>query len=64
MLSPELGVESWEIDVFIDPLNNDPPMIMPLADVHCQLCRGRITHTDPNIWMTATMDRVSKLSVF
>ncbi|KAJ7084549.1 hypothetical protein B0H15DRAFT_747888, partial [Mycena belliarum] len=54
---PELGVETWELDIFIDPHSNYPPIIMPLADVHCQLCRGRIIHTEPQLWMTATMDR-------
>ncbi|KAF8170478.1 hypothetical protein K438DRAFT_211344 [Mycena galopus ATCC 62051] len=32
-------------------------MIIPLAEIHCQLCRGRVTHVDPPLWITATMDR-------
>jgi hypothetical protein len=24
--SPELGVETWELDQYIDPLSNDPPI--------------------------------------
>ncbi|KAJ7916576.1 hypothetical protein B0H13DRAFT_2323189 [Mycena leptocephala] len=55
--SPELGVETWEFNTFVDPFADHPPMIMPLADVHCQLCRGTVTHTDPKMWITATMDR-------
>jgi hypothetical protein len=59
VLSPELGIETWDIDTYVNPLIHDPPMIMRLADLHCQMCRGRVTHTEPNMWITATMDRVS-----
>ncbi|KAJ7821384.1 hypothetical protein B0H14DRAFT_3471571 [Mycena olivaceomarginata] len=54
---PELGVETWELDQYVDPLSNDPPTIIPLADIHCQLCRGRVTHVSPKLWMTITLDR-------
>ncbi|KAJ7725788.1 hypothetical protein B0H16DRAFT_1241805, partial [Mycena metata] len=54
---PELGVETWELNQFVDPLSHDPPMIMHLRDLHCQLSRGTVTHTVPNMWITATMDR-------
>jgi hypothetical protein len=56
--SPELGIETWELDTFQDPATSDLPIIVPLAEVHCQLSRGRIEHTDPKMWITATMDRV------
>ncbi|KAF8214773.1 hypothetical protein K438DRAFT_2138267 [Mycena galopus ATCC 62051] len=54
---PELGVETWELDQYVDPLRSEPLMIIPLAEIHCQLCRDRITHVDPPLWITATMDR-------
>lgn len=54
---PELGVETWDLDVFQDPKTSNLPIILPLKDVHCQLCRGRIEHTVPGMWITATMDR-------
>ncbi|KAK7059313.1 hypothetical protein R3P38DRAFT_2430742, partial [Favolaschia claudopus] len=59
---PELGVETWEYNQYIDPRSHDPPMIMRLADVHCQVSRGR-TEGTPKLWITATMDRVSILFV-
>ncbi|KAK6984573.1 hypothetical protein R3P38DRAFT_2575729, partial [Favolaschia claudopus] len=55
---PELGVETWEYNQYVDPRSHDPPMIMRLADVHCQVSRGR-TEGTPKLWITATMDRVS-----
>ncbi|KAF7346894.1 hypothetical protein MVEN_01441600 [Mycena venus] len=54
---PELGIETWDIDTYVNPLIHDPPMIIRLTDLHCQVCRGRVTHTEPNMWITATMDR-------
>ncbi|KAK7059460.1 hypothetical protein R3P38DRAFT_2758890 [Favolaschia claudopus] len=53
---PELGVETWEYNQYVDPRSHDPPMIMRLADVHCQVSRGR-TDSTPKLWITATMDR-------
>ncbi|KAK6974626.1 hypothetical protein R3P38DRAFT_2378737, partial [Favolaschia claudopus] len=54
---PELGIETWVLDKFQDPLRSELPIIIPLEQVHCQLSRGRILHTTPPMWMTATMDR-------
>ncbi|KAJ7199345.1 hypothetical protein C8J57DRAFT_1104501 [Mycena rebaudengoi] len=54
----ELGIDTWDLDVFLDPQTTNPPMIMRLADIHCQLARGRLTHTTPHMWITTTMDRV------
>jgi hypothetical protein len=58
--SPELGVETWELDKFEDPRTSNIPIIVPLMDVYCQLSRGRgrVEHTDPKIGITATMDRM------
>ena len=59
--SPELGVETWELDLYIEPTASRLPMILPLDEVHCQLSRCRLEHVDPPLWMTTTMDRVSAL---
>ncbi|KAF8144335.1 hypothetical protein K438DRAFT_1782899 [Mycena galopus ATCC 62051] len=60
---PELGVETWDIDTYVNSLSNELPMIMCLADLHCQVCRGRMIHTEPKLWITATLDRWSTVAV-
>ncbi|KAJ7167178.1 hypothetical protein C8R43DRAFT_1160531, partial [Mycena crocata] len=54
---PELGVETWTLDKYLDRDATDLPLIMPLAHVNCQLSRGRVEHIEPPLWMTVTMDR-------
>ncbi|KAJ7770773.1 hypothetical protein B0H16DRAFT_1775042, partial [Mycena metata] len=54
---PELGIETWEIDRYQDRQDGAFPIVLPLGEIHCQLARGRIEHTDPKMWITATMDR-------
>ncbi|KAJ7193720.1 hypothetical protein GGX14DRAFT_301290, partial [Mycena pura] len=55
---PQLGVETWDYDVFADPGEDTfPPIIIPFDQIHCQVARGKITHTDPPLWITVTMDR-------
>ncbi|KAJ6605756.1 hypothetical protein B0H10DRAFT_2311130 [Mycena sp. CBHHK59/15] len=54
---PELGIETWVLDEYIDPKASDLSIIMLLSDVHCQLSRGRLEHVVPPLWITATMDR-------
>ncbi|CAK5283400.1 unnamed protein product, partial [Mycena citricolor] len=56
-LFPELGVETWKLNQFVDPISNTPPMIVQLANVHCQVARCTVTHTDPPLWITTTIDR-------
>lgn len=57
--SPELGIDTWTLDKYVDPKESNLPIIMRLEDVNCQLSRGRIEHIEPPLWITATMDRVS-----
>ncbi|KAJ6616802.1 hypothetical protein B0H10DRAFT_1948818 [Mycena sp. CBHHK59/15] len=55
---PQLGVETWEYDTYADPkAENFPPIVMPLDEIHCQISRGKISHTKPPLWITTTMDR-------
>ncbi|KAJ7430613.1 hypothetical protein B0H11DRAFT_1942765 [Mycena galericulata] len=55
---PQLGVETWDYDIFADPKDDKfPPIIIPFDQIHCQVARGKISHTDPPLWMTVTMDR-------
>ncbi|KAJ7779372.1 hypothetical protein DFH07DRAFT_730266 [Mycena maculata] len=60
---PELGINTWEYEAYEDPEEEDShPLIIPLNEVHCQISRGTLDHTDPKLWITTTMDRVSKSS--
>jgi hypothetical protein len=66
VFSPQLGVDTWEYNSYADPKDKDfPPIIIPLKKIHCQIARGKISHTEPPLWMTVTMDRVcaSQLAV-
>ncbi|KAJ7812539.1 hypothetical protein B0H14DRAFT_2605653 [Mycena olivaceomarginata] len=55
---PQLGVETWEYDTYANPKDeNFPPIVMPLDEIHCQISRGTISHTEPPLWITTTMDR-------
>ncbi|KAJ6572666.1 hypothetical protein B0H10DRAFT_2444291 [Mycena sp. CBHHK59/15] len=55
---PQLGVETWEYNTYADPTDEYfPPIVMPLDKIHCQIARGKISHTEPPLWMTMTMDR-------
>ncbi|KAJ7923894.1 hypothetical protein B0H13DRAFT_1448180, partial [Mycena leptocephala] len=55
---PQLGVDTWEYNTYADPKDEDfLPIIMRLVDIQCQISRGKISHTDPPLWMTVTMDR-------
>ncbi|KAJ7729850.1 hypothetical protein DFH07DRAFT_756569 [Mycena maculata] len=56
---PELGINTWEFNTFLDPHSAELPMIIRVEDIHCQVARGVITHTTPKLWITTTMDRVS-----
>jgi hypothetical protein len=61
--SPEFGINTWEYQEYEDPGDAESkPLIIPLEDVQCQISRGTIEHTDPILWMTTTMDRVSNNS--
>ncbi|KAJ7842146.1 hypothetical protein B0H14DRAFT_2219792, partial [Mycena olivaceomarginata] len=55
---PQLGVETWQYNTYAEPNDEDfPPNVMPLDQIHCQIARGKISHTEPPLWMTVTMDR-------
>jgi hypothetical protein len=57
--SPQLGAETWEYDTYADPKDEDfPPIVLLLDEIHCQISRGKISHTTPPLWITTTMDRV------
>ncbi|KAJ7859019.1 hypothetical protein B0H14DRAFT_3631304, partial [Mycena olivaceomarginata] len=34
-----------------------PPVVMRVEDIQCQVARGTLTHTDPKLWMTISLDR-------
>lgn len=58
--SPELGVEFWEFDEYWDyDEPNSPPPVIPFDSVICQLSRGIIHTTEPHIWITISMEKVS-----
>jgi hypothetical protein len=60
-VSPELGINTWVYREYEDPQTpGSRPIIFPLSSVHCQISRGTLEHTDPWLWITTTMDRVSK----
>ncbi|KAJ7755093.1 hypothetical protein B0H14DRAFT_2635316 [Mycena olivaceomarginata] len=55
---PQLGAETWEYDTYADTKDEDfPPIVLPLDEIHCQISRGKISHTKPPLWITTTMDR-------
>ncbi|CAK5266234.1 unnamed protein product [Mycena citricolor] len=54
---PELGIETWKFNKFFDLDTNLPPMIIPFKNIQCQVSRCKVTHTDPHLWITTTMDR-------
>ncbi|KAJ7110207.1 hypothetical protein C8R43DRAFT_883954 [Mycena crocata] len=56
---PELGINTWELDTYIEPRNTTFPMIIRVEDIDCQVARGRVTHTQPPMWITTSMARVS-----
>ncbi|KAJ7810918.1 hypothetical protein B0H14DRAFT_2378759, partial [Mycena olivaceomarginata] len=50
---PQLGAETWEYDTYTDPKDEDfPPIVLPLDEIHCQISRGKISHTKPPLWIT------------
>lgn len=58
-ISKELGVDTWEYNVYAEPANTGyPPTVLPLAHIQCQVGRGKIGFTNPPLWITTTMDRV------
>ncbi|KAJ7258646.1 hypothetical protein C8J57DRAFT_1073653 [Mycena rebaudengoi] len=58
---PELGINTWLHEQYEDPkADGSRPVIIPLSDVQCQISRGTLKHTDPPMWITTTMDRVSE----
>jgi hypothetical protein len=59
LYSPQLGVDTWEYDIYADPKDkNFPPIVIPLDEIQCQISRGKLSHTNPPLWITTTMDRV------
>ncbi|KAJ7498344.1 hypothetical protein B0H11DRAFT_1715087, partial [Mycena galericulata] len=60
---PELGIDTYEYNKYADPGDQRyPPIVMPLDELHCQISRGKISHTEPPLWMTVSMDRVCDLA--
>ncbi|KAJ7936414.1 hypothetical protein B0H13DRAFT_1561910, partial [Mycena leptocephala] len=55
---PELGINTWKYQEYENPTEQGAkPLIIPLNEVHCQISRGFLTHTEPPLWVTTTMDR-------
>jgi hypothetical protein len=60
--SQELGVESWEYNQYASHGDEGyPPVVMWVEDIQYQIARGTLTHTDPKLWMTISLDRVRSL---
>jgi hypothetical protein len=60
--SPELKVETWTLHEFWEPNHPAaPPTVIPFADIRCQLCRGIVNTTNPPMWVTTSLDRVSTI---
>ncbi|KAJ7429872.1 hypothetical protein B0H11DRAFT_1944090 [Mycena galericulata] len=55
--SPELSVDTWEFNTYVDARSQGLPRIIRVADIHCQVSRGTLTHTTPPLWITTSMDR-------
>ncbi|KAK6987670.1 hypothetical protein R3P38DRAFT_2574673 [Favolaschia claudopus] len=56
---PELGVETWKYKVFAEGDDgNYPPCVLPADRIKCQVARG-LFKSEPRVWVTTTMDRVS-----
>ncbi|KAJ7112138.1 hypothetical protein C8R44DRAFT_741852 [Mycena epipterygia] len=63
--NPELGISTWEYGTYQDPnQEGSRPLIIPLADVQCQVSRGFIDFTDPKLWITTIMDRLKRAGRF
>ena len=61
---PELEVECWAHNAYHVPGAPDvPPSAIPFAAIQCQIQRGEIFLTNPPMWITTTLQRVSSLMV-
>ncbi|KAJ7059203.1 hypothetical protein C8F01DRAFT_1370784 [Mycena amicta] len=58
---PELSIDTWEYEKYVDDSANFPPKIISASQIQCQVCRGLCAHTDPPMWITTTMDRYTSL---
>ncbi|KAJ7573250.1 hypothetical protein C8J56DRAFT_805056, partial [Mycena floridula] len=61
-LFPELEIETWHHLKYhgaADAAARGLPEIFPLHGILCQLARGVVRTTDPSLWITTTMSRVS-----
>ncbi|KAJ7596219.1 hypothetical protein C8J56DRAFT_774459 [Mycena floridula] len=59
----ELEIETWQYRKFYTQAEASArglPYAIPLHDILCQLARGVVRTTDPALWITTTMSRVSK----
>jgi hypothetical protein len=55
----------WTLNSYHDPFAAEaPPFIIPFYDIQCQIMRGRLSTTTPNIWITTTLDRVCIFSIY
>ncbi|KAJ7668843.1 hypothetical protein B0H17DRAFT_1087534 [Mycena rosella] len=67
---PELSVDTWLYNTYAQANDTDcPPCVLPLANIQCQVARGKIGYTDPPLslvrfwlmeWATAP-ERKNKL---
>ncbi|KAJ7665810.1 hypothetical protein B0H17DRAFT_1090260 [Mycena rosella] len=45
---PELSVDTWLYNTYAQANDSDcPPCVLPLANIQCQVARGKIGYTDP-----------------
>ena len=57
--SPELDVETWELDSFLEPNSRaSPPAVIPFNSIISQLSRATIDISEPVMWITTSQDRV------
>ncbi|KAJ7016012.1 hypothetical protein C8F04DRAFT_626281, partial [Mycena alexandri] len=59
---PELDINTWQYQEYENPMDEaSRPLIIPLDEIQCQVSRGTIEHTEPKLWITTTLDRVSRV---
>ena len=62
MHSPELDVETWELNTYLKPGDDTtPPSVIPFASIIGQISRATIDSSEPVMWITISNDRVRVL---
>lgn len=57
--SPELDVMCFKLNEYWKPGEDGaPPTVLPFDQITSQIARGIIKTTNPELWITTTLDRV------